>query len=418
MTEKHILIVEHDPIRGKTLDLVLTEVAGYQTTLATTPSEAFEVIANKQVDLILANTSLERRQDGVLMARTILIRLKTAAPPMMMLTSENDHATVARCVQVGVMGLVVQPFDPPMLLQRIQKILSDRKGFASELESNLRKTLAAIIDLPTISPVYTKIQAVSSTGDGSDVSSDEIEQIMRLDQAITAKVLRMANSAFFGFNRHITSVKDAAALLGFAAIQHIVLTVATFEAVQDLKMTRGFSLTSFWTHCIAVGTVASEIARRLDRDHETAFVAGLLHDVGKVVLASHYTETFGAALSKANRENLPIYEAEGELIHLTHAEVGRFLAEKWDLPEPLPGAIGDHHDLESSREEDRETVCLVHVADCVCRGLKIGSGGDEHVPLIQREALDYLDIENEQIETWSVEVRPEIEKALSLLELI
>lgn len=419
MTEKHILVVESDPIRGKVTELTLEEVGGYQTTLAATPSEAIEVLRATRVDLILANTTLERHQDGVMMARSILIRLKTEAPPLIMIASDSDRKTVERCVQAGVMGFIVQPFDPPMLLARIQRILSDRQGLAAELELNLSNTLSAIMDLPTISPVYTKIAGLSQEGDGSDVSAAELEEIMRLDQAITAKVLRMANSAFFGFNRRITSVRHAAALMGFVAVRNIVFTVATFEALQDLKVARGFALTPFWTHCIACGTIASEIAQKLSaRDHETAFVAGLLHDIGKVVMSSYFTHPFELALSRANRENLPMWEAESAMIHLTHTEVGKFLAEKWDLPDPLPGAIGYHHHLAACSEEDRRIVCLVHIADCLCRELGIGSGGNEHVPLIEPEALNYLNIGRDQIEAWTSDIQGEVEKALSLLELV
>ena len=277
------------------------------------------------------------------------------------------------------------------------------------------ESLEQILDLPTISTVYTQIEVLTTK---ENTSADDVARVIEVDQAITAKVLRLSNSAFFGFARRIGSVRDAVTLIGFESVRAAVAAVTTFEALGRVEESPNFSRRAFWEHCIGCGAIARFLAGKLDMDPHQAFVAGLMHDIGKLILDGYFPDEFALALETAEEKNSTIFEAEKSVNPVTHEEVGRHLAERWNLPEPLIEVVGAHNSLSVQKSEHAQLVRLTHLADARCRALSVGRAGDDIVFEPQEGVLKQLGVTKARLAEWKADMEVEIEKAQSILELV
>jgi len=413
MADEKILIVEGNPTRARGLCLIFRDLGGYDVVHAPTLEAAIHEVKSGPLDLILSNITVTRPLDGVKLVQLILVRQASKhRTPVMIVTPEKDRGAVKECVRAGVVDYTVS-YDPVVLLQRVRRALAQRRDLGeSEARAGVFHALEQILVLPTISAVHTQLDQLLQS---ETTSAEDVARVAALDQSITANVLRLANSALFGFQRQILSVKDAVALLGFKAVQVAVAAVSTFEALGRMEE-RNFDRTAFWEHAVGCGTIARVIATRLDADQDHAFGAGILHDIGKVALDSHFHDYFAAALKAAAEGRTPILEAEQKLLPVTHEDVGRYLAQRWNLPEPLVEAIGSHHSLTVQNPEHAQLVDLVHVADAQCRQLGIGSAGDDLAWEPGEAALKRLGVTAEALAEWADEMREEVKMSEGLLD--
>ena len=325
--------------------------------------------------MLMINTTVQKPNDGLKLAKLLLLRVeKTKRPLTMMVTQQADKGLIQQAARVGVVDFIVYPYDPETFLQRVRTAMSQREDLSDDqVRKGIMESLEQILDLPTISTVYTQIEELTKR---EDTSADDVARAIEVDQAITAKVLRLSNSAFFGFARRIASVKDAVTLIGFESVRAAVAAVTTFDALGRIEESPNFPRRAFWEHCIGCGAIARFLAGKLDMDADQAFVAGLMHDIGKVILDGYFPEEFAMALKTADEKNLTIFEAEKDVNPVTHEEVGRHLAERWNLPEPLIEVVGAHNSLSVEKSEHAQWVRLAHVADARCRALSVGLAGD------------------------------------------
>lgn len=416
MAKTRILVVESVEVRGRALEMILGQIGGYETVLVSSVTDALIQIKEQPFDLVLSNTVVKQPQDGLKLAQIILLRNVVAKPPLiMMVTKEKDQELVRKCRHIGVVDYLVYPYDPVNLLKHVAAAFQQHTGMSKEQErKGIAVALKKIVDLPTISQVQKRISDLL----GSDRSSAaDVARVMEIDQSITAKMLRLANSAVFGFNRHITSVKDAVALIGFEQVADLVTAVSTFEALGRVEESPHFNRLAFWEHCIACGSIAKVIGDKLKIDPERAFVAGLLHDIGKVVLDGYFPDYFEKALQTAAKEKMPIYEAENKTIPINHEMVGGYLAREWKLPDPIADVIGAHHSLKPLKSVNMRLVLLIHVVDAQCRMLGIGHAGDDRKWEAANNILSRLAITRANLVSWQPEMQVAIKNAQGLLEL-
>jgi putative nucleotidyltransferase with HDIG domain len=205
--------------------------------------------------------------------------------------------------------------------------------------ARLRRLRAHILnskDLPTIPVLLARILAVV---DGERASARDLVEVMQRDQALTGRVLRLANSGFFGFSREVATLPRAIMILGFSTVRSLALGVKIWETMRGRD---GLSLTELWEHSALVGAAARLIARRVHvGDPEEIFTAGLLHDVGRAVLNLRFPAEY-AAISSANGADL--LERERAAFGVDHARAGAWLAEAWSLPQSIVEAAATHHD--------------------------------------------------------------------------
>jgi putative nucleotidyltransferase with HDIG domain len=223
-----------------------------------------------------------------------------------------------------------------------------------------------------------------------DASAATLTRAIECDPTLTANVLRLANSAYFGFPRSVASVADAVWRLGTRNLRQLVLAT-TFSPMQK-QAVKGYDLPAgdLLRHSVAVAVGAETLSRLLDVpacDH--LFTAGILHDIGKIALGTFVELDAAPILELATREGLPFVEAEQRILGIDHAELGAFLADRWNLPDEVVEIVRWHHEPEkfSGRNPAGD---LVHVADalCILGGIGIGTDGLRYRP--SEEVCDRL----------------------------
>ncbi len=243
-----------------------------------------------------------------------------------------------------------------------------------------KREVRRIKNLPTVPGVVAKI---SRMVENPETSAAEVGKLISQDQVLSAKVLRMANSAFFGMSRKISNIPAALMILGFDVVKGLVLTSSVFDMIQK-------SMAGLWEHSIGCAAASGAVATALGRDDaEEILVAGLLHDLGKVVLAINMPEELAVIREKADKENLFFYEAETAILDFHHGEVGLWLAEHWNLPESLGEPMRLHHNPERATVFP-ECTAIVHIADAIIRGWGFGFPGDSLVPPITPAVWEML----------------------------
>jgi putative nucleotidyltransferase with HDIG domain len=246
-------------------------------------------------------------------------------------------------------------------------------------------------------------------------TADDVGDVLEMDQALTARVLRVANSAYYGVPRQVASAKDAVVMLGHNTLRSLIFT-ASVAGVLGRKAT-GYALGEgeLWRHSVNVAGAARLVARvKYPALAEEAYVAGLLLDIGKIVLDQYMQDEFETANALAIEESISFIEAEQRVFGADHAEIGGLLAEKWNLPPDLVDAIRHHHDP-SSAEGAPVLAALVHVSDLVATELGIGIGSDGLQYPSVGEAFELAGIDAEEYMTIMGQVAENADEAANQL---
>lgn len=228
---------------------------------------------------------------------------------------------------------------------------------------------------------------------------DEIVEVIRYDQAVTAEVLKLCNSAYFGMTRTITSLSEAMVCLGTVKVLQLVMSVHTSALLSKAQIGYGLAPGMLWRHSVAVALAASATAQRINLGNVSlAFTAGLLHDIGKVVLNEYVAEEFLEIVRRVREEKLAFVEAEQAVLGYSHEEIGGRIADVWKLPQPIIQSIRHHHDPTRLVPPD-PFVDTVYLANCICLLLGIGLGEDglysrASDAVMQRNGLKESDLEN------------------------
>lgn len=207
-------------------------------------------------------------------------------------------------------------------------------------------------------------------------SVDEIVEVIRYDQAVTADVLKLCNSAYFGLSRSITSLNEAMLRLGTVKVLQLVMSVHTSSILANEQRGYGLDPGVLWRHSVAVALAASIVAQKINLTNvNLVFTGGLLHDIGKVVLNEYVAEEFGKILGLVKENRLSFVEAEHQVLGYSHQEIGGKIARMWKLPDPIVRCIRYHHDPGDLETPD-PLIDAVYLANCVCLMLGIGLGED------------------------------------------
>ena len=238
----------------------------------------------------------------------------------------------------------------------------------------LRK-LARIREVPTLPAVMQNVMIVLVSDDSS---ASDLARILTTDQALCSKVLITANSAFFAQTRRIYDIGDAVVLLGFDYIAQITLANTVFSAFGPLHSSDSFSISAFWEHSIAAAFAGKLVAERTtdESQHKALYTAGLLHDIGKLLLVTRFPGKYAAVLEKVETDDSYLHEIERNVLGFTHCEVGEWICNRWNFPERLIRLIAGHHaDIRSAARSTPETA-MMGLANVICDRSRIGSGGN------------------------------------------
>jgi len=269
-----------------------------------------------------------------------------------------------------------------------------------------------IKNLPTLPTVF---YAISNALADPRVTNKEIAKIISDDQASSFKVLKIANSAFYGFRSRVDTISQAIMILGFNEIRNIVLALSIINLFSKEKESMNFNPVGFWEHSIAVGIITRVIGNEAGPINlESYFISGILHDIGKLFLYLYAGKEYAAVFRTIEEKNCLLQEAEKEILGFDHCMIGASVAEKWGLSPNIIYAI-KYHETGPVLEKHNRLVATVHIADIFARMLELGNAGDELVPQPNLKAWEILNLSEDAFTRINKLIIPDFDATVSLL---
>ena len=267
---------------------------------------------------------------------------------------------------------------------------------------DIRRRMGTLRNVPTLPDVFGKIIPLMES---PSAGAQDISNIISSDQALSAKILRVVNSAFYGFPGRISNISHALIILGFDVVKGLILSTAVF----DMMKTGG--LHGLWKHSLGCAAAARVIARKTNSPNpDEISTSALLHDIGKVVIRIELPDESALIDQLVAEKEISTYDAEQEILGFNHADVGGWLCHEWHLPARLAEPITHHHNPHLSKSALVPTA-TVNFADSLTRGIGFGSGGDDLVPQIDSQAWAALDIGDSLLEEIIKETYDKLEVA-------
>jgi putative nucleotidyltransferase with HDIG domain len=286
-------------------------------------------------------------------------------------------------------------------------------------DRNLKRIQATIAKMPSLSTTVIK---VLETCNDPWASANDLKRVISLDPVLTGRVLKLINSAYFALGKPITSLTRAIIMLGVNTVKNLALSFAILKNMKGSGAFHAFSTHQFWLHCLGVGVVAKALAAvqgHNPAEQEEYFVAGLLHDLGKLPLNKQFPEEYFQVSKTAQKENEPFYLSEDSLLGIDHCKVGEMIAQKWRLGATLIETLAYHHNPEGCNDKSRNLVSTVWLANQIALELSIGEAGDRaYKPSMLVHLQDRFGIDNGNLSEFQETISGEIEKAQIFLEIV
>ena len=237
------------------------------------------------------------------------------------------------------------------------------------------------------------------------ILSDTIQK----DQAIAAKILRLVNSAFFGFQSKINNIPHALMVLGYNTVRNAVMSVSVMETLSKKDVPNGWDMREFWKHSVAVAVTSrrlAEMTRLCPPDN--CFIGGLLHDMGKIILAQFFKDVFLSIIKSMNDEGCSFADAEKDVMPVGHDQIGGYLAKKWKLPPALVDAVMYHHSI-TKKAYDLNFLIIIHTADYIVNAFNQDTA--TNINSLSGYAETIMEKQLWTLNEWFPEARNEIESA-------
>jgi len=257
-----------------------------------------------------------------------------------------------------------------------------------------RRFIQKITILPTIPVVFYKI---IQCADDPKSSASDLKNTILNDQSISAKVLNLANSAYYGFMKQVKDVTQAIVVLGFDTVVDVAISVSILKAFEGIK-SEEFDKEKFWIHSLAAAETAKLIGKKKNLGSlEFYFVLGLLHDIGKVILSNFFTDDYDTALLDARASDSYIRESEKKIFGFDHTDAGGWLGEKWKFPNRIILPIRFHHQIEKLPADFNEEIYITYLANYLASVSEIGFSGNYKEPFLNEIVLTKLSFNNDDV---------------------
>jgi len=230
-------------------------------------------------------------------------------------------------------------------------------------EMRLRAIQNYISKMPSLSTTVTKVMEICNK---PDTSPNDLNRVISLDPVLTGQVLKLVNSAYYSLPNQVTSLTRAIIMVGLNTVKNLALSAAVLQNLGSKDSFQALSMEDFWTHSITVGVTAKRLAaaKRIPvAEREEYFVAGLLHDLGKIPLNNRFPGEYKKALELTEDDRVTLYQAESSVFGINHCIVGKMIAEKWKLSNTMMDSLSHHHHPQQSGEENRLLTLSVTLAD-------------------------------------------------------
>lgn len=386
MDKRRILFVDDEP--GVLAELEQT-LAGmrerWDMEFVTDPLRALARLDADPFDVVISDSRMPGMNGGQFLGE-VMLRHPRAVRIILSRPMDRDDALEALNASHQFLA---KPCNAETLKAAVTRALALRKLLAGD--TPLKSLISRLDSLPSMPALYTRVvqelQSPRST-------ADSVAAIVAQDPAMTAKILQLVNSAFFSLSRHVSDLPTAIVLLGLDTIRALVLSVQVFSQF-DPQTLQALSVDTLWQHSVRVGALAKRLASSAGVDREMvsdALTAGLLHDVGKLILAANLPNIYVKVAPLAQAEGIPECEAERRLFGAAHGETGAYLLGLWGLPEPIVEAVAYHHHPQDRETRELSALAFVHTANALCS--MTGTAR------LDRAYLDELGL-GERIDAWS-----------------
>lgn len=262
----------------------------------------------------------------------------------------------------------------------------------------------------------TSIGKVMEVCNDPTSSAADLSRVISLDPVLMGRVMQLINSAYYGLNQKITSLVRAIIMLGLNTVKNLALSTAVLGAVSS-KRSKVISMEDFWMHSLSVGVTAKLIAKKRGvstRNLEEFFVAGLLHDIGKIPFINQAPNEYSNAISFSKEVSISLWEGEHHQLSCTHTEIGEMIATNWQLNENLAHSIAHHHEIYNGSHQ--EMVCTIAAANYFTNVKEMGFSGNT-APHIHEAVMSSLEISFQDLENLEEEIREAIANARIFLRL-
>ena len=276
-----------------------------------------------------------------------------------------------------------------------------------------KELIDASPDLGSPPIVYNRLMEVINHPRGG---AGDVANVIREDTALTARLLKLVNSAFFAFPKKIETVSQAVSVVGTSQVRDLALATTVTDLFQGVPEDI-LNVEDFWRHSLGCGVAARVIAgMKKEANVERYFVLGILHDVGRLVLLLRAPDVMSGVFQQAREKGRWVYEVEREVLGFDHGRVGAELMKRWNMPDALQEALGLHHDPVKAQRYPAEAA-MMHVGDIMANALQLGSSGESYVPQISNGAWSKLAIDPSMMSFAVDEIDRQYGAAVQLLDL-
>ncbi len=262
----------------------------------------------------------------------------------------------------------------------------------------IRNRKTGLATLPVV------INNILVTATSEKTSAKDLANFIMNDQAISARVLRLANSAYYGMSKEIDSISRAIVLIGFKEIISLALGTGILSTFSKNGVDAPIDMTEFWKHSIGVGFAAGKIAKKRRKiPDESTILMGLLHDIGKIIFCLYFPNEYAEVLEKTSNEQTPLYKIEKRYIGLDHAEMAYLLMKQWNFPTSLIQPARYHHNPSACPKQQVDMAMVVNLANFVCHRSGIGRSGNNNIEP-DNKILRKLGLSDENVRTLTAEL--------------
>ncbi len=326
----------------------------WDTAFAPSGRKALELLKQGPFDVLVTDMRMPQMDGATLLEIVQSLYPGTARVVL------SGHAD--REMSLKAVPLAHQYLSKPCKPEHLQEVIDRACRLQAILEDEgIRAMLGGTDQLPSLPAVYSKLTEALKD---PHVSMEEIARIVRMDVAISAKLLKLVNSGFFGLPKRVTNVKRAVTLLGTRIMKDLTLSAAVFDMFQTRRRFSGLTIEFIHRHSFLAARIAAELLEN-PREAEDAFMAAMLHDVGKLVLAARMPDYYAEVMETSIRQGVPSHEVEMDIKGVTHAQIGAVMLGLWGLPMRVVEAVATHHEPAFSPHRGFGVTEAVHVADCL-----------------------------------------------------
>ncbi len=270
-------------------------------------------------------------------------------------------------------------------------------------------------------PLPLTVSKVLEVTKSPKIDAKQLNDVVSLDPVLTGKVLKLVNSAYYSMSNQVTSLVRAIIMLGINTVKNLVLSTAVISTVKRSENFNALEIDSFWKHSIGVGVIAKKFAQSIKIDPkklEEYFVAGLLHDIGKIPLNAEIPDEYVRTINTARQNKKQFDEVETELLGINHNDIGLRISELWKLNKSLQYTIQYHHKIEECPDDFKDFVAVISLANITANRHEIGFAGDTYPNKDEEKLMEITGLKWKDIEDVESGADEAIKKAMIFLNLI